>query len=266
MAYVGRKAARKTTSRLVCSSGDSRDTALSVTLPLANYGKFNTEASSNLSIAPTSPVRDKQANITHHPPRPDSLPVLGLKTLSLINTDIQRSLRGDNGMEIDISNSGGQEASPLPKIIGPKLSPASQARSEADVDDDFSFLLETGSRIGSLPFLRRNLRQGFELRFSQSESRSGAFPPIHVVLHHFGEDKAHHDERSWRFSQVLRQLTCPFCTLFKPFTTIQRLIRHIEWDHDIYRVDWKLAPGEVSRLTTIMHAPLIYVSRRLLMN
>jgi hypothetical protein len=210
MAYRGRKAARKTPYRLRQSEELE---------PQATPGR------NAISL-----------------PRTESVPVMGLESLSLTHAESNECTRYPNGTTAAPYGHGAESQ----HRDGATHAAATASRtSDWDYSYDLSFV-ETHGRSSGLPFMKRNLRKGFDARFTQSNGRSGNFPPLPLFFHD-NEDRSNQgDTSAWKFTQELRRLECPFCALFDPFATITHLLRHIEWDHQAYRVSCLRSLGDVS--------------------
>jgi hypothetical protein len=249
MIHLGRKAARKRAYRPHLP-GDLEGSARfvdSVTLPSRNgYSKAELLLSDMEATVPVSPVQLSGRNTGHHSPRSpraESVPVQNLKSLNLgasespsfhnveMEADATRSISPEVEAKATLNRTGTTSSAGL-----------SIEAEDSEIEDDLSFL-ELHIRTNTLPFLKRNLHIGFEDRFIQSNSLSGSFPPVHIALLQQEEENARPDEMPWRFTQIVHCLICPFCVLFKPFSTITRLIWHIKWDHNNYSVAWKIAQG-----------------------
>lgn len=246
MAHLGRKAARKRAYRPQ-HSGEPQGSAHftdSVTLP-SRSGKTKAALADKYGDTTDSilPAHFGVRENGHHAPRllgAGGVPIHKLKSLNLGASNAY-SPPFQNSIETDANISTGSdiEVKAVLDVAGTTSSRVSPTGSAGWVaEDDLSFL-ELHIRKNRFPFLKRNLRVGFEARFSQSNKRSGWFSPMHIVFSQQEEDIGRPDEIPWKFTQLFDSLACPFCILFEPFTTITRLIRHIEWDHMNYSVSWK---------------------------
>ncbi|KAF9527426.1 hypothetical protein CPB83DRAFT_856154 [Crepidotus variabilis] len=88
-----------------------------------------------------------------------------------------------------------------------------------------------------LPFLRRNLKQGFMKRCEAlfvpiyRDLRKGKVS-LSVIYEHVGES-------SYESPEKLDKWLCPLCTLFDEFETREMLDCHLKWDHREVFWDWE---------------------------
>jgi len=84
-----------------------------------------------------------------------------------------------------------------------------------------------------LPFLRRNLRQGFISRCAN------VLIPIHSDQKHVSLEVTYEYVDGVVFQAKIEDWLCPLCNLFGKFTTQATLYCHLKWDHKEIYSDWK---------------------------
>jgi len=88
-----------------------------------------------------------------------------------------------------------------------------------------------------LPFLRRNLRQGFISRCAN------VLIPIHPDQKHVSLEVTYEYVDGIVFKAKIENWLCPLCNLFGKFTTQATLYCHLKWDHKEIFSDWKKIEG-----------------------
>jgi hypothetical protein len=84
-----------------------------------------------------------------------------------------------------------------------------------------------------LPFLRRNLRQGFVSRCAD------VLIPIHPDRKHVSLEVTYEYVDGIVYQAKIEDWLCPLCNLFGKFTTQATLHCHLKWDHQEVVSDWE---------------------------
>lgn len=87
-----------------------------------------------------------------------------------------------------------------------------------------------------LPFLRRNLRQGFYQRCQSLGIPCSAQPPVPVNVRY--EHRTTPDIIDNFFVTRMETFVCPLCELHGMFNTREMLASHLTWDHSEVKVRW----------------------------
>lgn len=131
-----------------------------------------------------------------------------------------------------------------PSLVSTRTAPTDQIPDSPSYDN--ASLVDTLVTELSLPFLRRNVRKGFKLRFREANDQPTKTPSARFLIFDPRKvENATYDNKPWKFTQIVYDLTCPFCILFKAFTTVTHLVQHIHWDHECYATRYQTLPGEV---------------------
>jgi hypothetical protein len=104
-----------------------------------------------------------------------------------------------------------------------------------------------------LPFLRRNLRQGFISRCAD------VLIPIHPDQKHVSLEVSYEYVDGIVFQSKIEDWLCPLCNLFGKFTTQATLHCQLKWDHQEIFSDWeKIEQSDVCAVSVVINL-LIHV-------